>query len=559
MAIQLQTQTRLHLSEELFSRDSNKKNFPGLFNVRPHLKSASELEAICPSQRIDQKKFALLSDAAQPRISTIEEDAARKILLVDIVNVAQRRISTADDLAIMKLLLADLEQRRISTVKDIAAAGHPVSLPVPPALTLITVPAAGNANKSSFKEAKGGINYLTRYPQGISSALDTSCVEALGSVVGFTGVGNVVESVFAFKAARKTLNTISNSEEIQKKYTDDQLHLEASHEAWLAAPQEEGISQQVCEAAQEALKSRTAQNKLDLAKSQAAEHLTDGVRYTAVSWTARVFSILKLTLKAVTWIGMAASIIGVVGGGLQFISGLFKWHSAQKLTHSAKLALQHIKHMISNHAPISDEVPSMVGDIDTQLQAHLMRHVQVKRERVRQKAKDKRLKAKIETAAGAGAIVFGVLAFAFPPLGLGTVAIGLAYAGYRIYKGVGSYYSTKAEKQKELELNLDFTSGSFASRQQEAVQSINYLHKVDSTLALTLEQLGLVQKNPYYAVHYLVESMHQGELPWLQAFLIELGIPEENAQAVSLLAQSNDVVAARKMLENMLFSENWLA
>ncbi len=309
-----------------------------------------------------------------------------------------------------------------------------------------------------------------------------------------------------------------------------------------------------CNIAKSAWGARSAKSKLEAAISQTPEHVTDAIRYTAVSWTSRVFSVLKLAFKASAWISLAASIVGVVGSAFQTVTGIFKWHSSSKAVVSATRML----HLVKTCTLTRSECAAEASTDDVQLQTHLMRHIRAKRENTLQKARDKRTKARIETVAGTGATIFGALAFAFPPLGFVAIGIGLAYAAYRVYKGIRSFFSTREQIRREKEMRVDFTGQDFTGALNKAAQS-RAIDNVGTTGqdAMNFTKLNVAAENPYYAVHHLVELMQQKPMPWLHDLLTQLGIPPADRGAVFLLAQTGDTAAACCALEKMFFESDW--
>jgi hypothetical protein len=398
---------------------------------------------------------------------------------------------------------------------------------------------------SSFNEAAiSGTNYITRYPQSIASGLsktplkgtkhendapigDNFPVEVLGAFNAIHCIGGAIETGLALENVSSTLKAISNRDKVNAHFAKKQQALDSAHCALQISKQRRPFVQHFCSIAKSAWVARSAKSRLDAAISQAPEHVTDAVRYTAVSWASRIFSILKLAFRASTWIALAANIIGVIGSAFQTVTGIFKWYSSNKAVENAKRML----HLVENCKSIENIHFSEISADEIQLQTHLIGHIRAKRENMLQKAKDKRVKARIETLAGIGATIFGALAFIFPPLGLVAIGIGLAYAGYRVYKGIESFFSKRKQDKREKEMRVDFSGENFIG--------------------------NMVAENPYYAVHHLVNLIQQNTMPWLPNLLSQLGIPRADREAVFLLAQTNDTAAACHALEQMLFGNDW--
>lgn len=375
-----------------------------------------------------------------------------------------------------------------------------------------------------------GMNYWTRAPQNIFSILSNLHkvlpLEVAGSFAGIAGVGGVLDTYVVGKRMANTATALYNSKKTKDRFANAQHALQ---EKMTAAPQE-GIDN----VAKQAWASRAALHKLEEANKHTAEHMIDGVRYTLAAWTARTFFAVRMFVHTVTWLARASGILGVVAGGLQMISGLLKWRSAQKASSLVKKALEKL-----------DALSTLQRAGETEIKRDLISHIRVKRENVLHKAREKRLRAKWEAASGVTTLVLGGLSFAFPPLVFGVITVGLIYAGFRIYKGIQLYYSNKQQNQQKLAWRTE-------------IEEL----KPDATAA---EKLLLVENNPYYAVRYLVESIYQDQvqgdqnnLSWLKDFLENLGIPEADIKAVYLMARNEaDMPDVCKALEDMFFSEAW--
>ncbi len=450
-----------------------------------------------------------------------------------------------------------------------------IALPAPTyhSTQSIETPALGSRPKggASFDEATGGVNYVTRYPQGIASGLgkthlketehendapigENFPVEVLGTFNAIHGVGGVIETGLALGNVSKTLKAVSNRAEVNANFEKSQQALDNEPQALQDSRQDQSRVRRFCNIAQSAWGARSAKSKLEAAISQTPEHVTDAIRYTAVSWTSRVFSVLKLAFKASAWISLAASIVGVVGSAFQTVTGIFKWHSSSKAVASAKRML----HIAKTCTTQKSERAAEASTHDVQLQTHLMRHICAKRENALQKARDKRTKARIETIAGIGATIFGALAFVFPPLGFVAIGIGLAYAAYRVCKGVRSFFSTREQNRREREIRGDFTGQDFTGALNKAAQSES-IDNVGTTSqdAMNLAKLNIAAENPCYAVHHLVELMQHKPMSWLHDLLAQLGIPPADRGVVFLLAQMDDTAAACCALEKMFFENDW--
>ncbi len=399
-----------------------------------------------------------------------------------------------------------------------------------------------------------GMNYWTRYSALVASMLANFHklpVEAVGNVIGIAGVGGVVDTYIIGKRVRDTVTALWNSKQTTQEFEESQNTLA---ELIKTQPKKENkgvetnplTSENILNAAKEARSARAKKHKLDEAYKHTYEHMTDGVRYILVSWTVRTFFAVRLFLHTVTWLAQASGILGVVAGGLQMISGLLKWRSAQeksselkKIVKKLEAELEALKKLEELAAQVLEAEFDQLPKVDVQLERHLLKHIKNQRQKALHKAREKRFRAKCEAAAGTGALAFGVAALFVWPCIFGSIAVGLIYATFRIYKGVELYFSNRHENQQKEE---------WRQQAEQADDGVGNDHK-----------LQLIEENPYYAVRYLVESMQvqDGVLWSLQDFLQKLGIPEANIQAV-LLSAKDQPSAACKELEDMFFSEKWL-
>jgi hypothetical protein len=376
--------------------------------------------------------------------------------------------------------------------------------------------------------------YLTRGPQGIAAGLsktplektglegrapigDGFPMEALGTFQAIHCVGGVIETGVAIKSVSSTCHALARRKEAHAAHVQSQLALDDAHRQLKASSSSPTGVQRLCDAARNAWQARSSKVQLDRALQQAPEHIVDAVRYTVVSWTSRVFSILKLAFKASLWISLAASIMGVIGSAFQVLAGIVKWHASRRLIQCAKAALRQIE----NGASTAVRSP---------LHAHLTQHIRRRRSSELHTARDKRTKARIETVAGLLAFVFGALAFVFPPLGFVAIAAGLVYAGYRVYRGIRSFFSTR-------ELN-----------RREAALRAAVPFSLDPS-----SKMKMAEENASYAVHCLIEQVQQNDAAWLHDLLAQIGVQRADRDAVVLLAQTHDTAEASRCLEQMLF------
>lgn len=423
---------------------------------------------------------------------------------------------------------------------------------------------AGTARRlHSQLDAACGIAYLTRAPQAAASGLsktplektghensapigDGFPVEALGAFQALHGVGGVIETGAAIKNLSNACQALSNRQATHAAFTQGQATLNETHRQWRHAKAHPSQVRRLCDAAKKAWQARASKVQLDTATRHAPEQIVDVVRYTVVSWTARLFSALKLAFKACTWISLAASIVGIVGSAFQALAGIFKWHSSSKLVVQAKRALRSM-----------EGGPSVAHQ--TPLQTHVIRHICSQRKDALQQARDKRTKARIETITGIAATLFGALAFIFPPLGFIAIAIGLAYAGYRVYRGIRSFLSTREANRREKALRVDFNSPAFLEALNRSARSEG--SRADGTTkglsALQAARLNMAAENAGYAIHCLIELIQQDDAAWLHGLLEQLGVSRPDRDAVFLLAQTQDMAQASHGLERMLFGSDW--
>lgn len=425
---------------------------------------------------------------------------------------------------------------------------------------------AGTARRlHSQLDAIGGIAYLTRAPQGVASGLGKTPlektvhensapigegfpVEALGAFQAVHGVGGVIETGVAIKNLSSTCQALSRRQATHAAFTHGQLALDDAHDRWRHSAASPSQVRRLCGAAKSAWQARSAKAQVDTAIRQAPEQIVDAIRYTVVSWTSRLFSALKLAFKSSAWISLAASIVGVAGAAFQTLAGAFKWHSSSGLVNQAKRALCWIENSSSTDEP-------------TSLQSHVIRHIRSQRKQALQQALDKRTRARIETIAGIVATIFSALAFLFPPMGFIAIATGLAYAGYRVYRGIRSFFATREANRRETALRVDFSSPAFIETLNRSARSEGWT--ADGTThgssALQAAQLKMAAENPCYAIHCLVESIQKNDAAWLHGLLEQLGVSRPDRDAVVLLAQNHGVAQACRGLERMLYESDWSA
>lgn len=373
-------------------------------------------------------------------------------------------------------------------------------------------------SKASYAEAICGVNYATRLPQAVASTLGKTplggtglegsavigegfAVEALGAFNAVHAVGGIVETGAAIRNLSASVQVTRKRREINALFEQSQHALAQAHGEWKhTGPDATPYVQTFCDAARQAEKARAAKATLDAARERLPEQLVDTVRYTAVSWMSRVFSVLKLAFKAATWLSLAASILGVIGSAFQALSGIVKWCAASKVVLRTQHTLKRIDRM-------RGELVNKAG-----LRDRLLHHLRARQQGELAKARDKRSRARVEAIAGICAAVFSVLAFAFPPLGFVAIAIGLAYAGYRIYKGIRSWASARASNRRENAMRTAF------------------LH----------------------TIRQAVERVQRGTAQWLRALMARLGAAPADADAVFVLARANDADQASRCLERLL-------
>jgi hypothetical protein len=400
-------------------------------------------------------------------------------------------------------------------------------------------------------DAVCGMAYLTRAPQGVASGLskaplektghensapigDGFPLEALGAFQALQGAGGAIETGAAIKNLSNTCQALSHRQATHAAFAQGQLALDEAHRRWAHSEAHPSQARRLCDAAKNAWQARASKVQLDTAMRHAPEQIVDVVRYTVVSWTSRLFSALKLAFKASAWLSLAASIVGIVGSAFQALAGIFKWHSSSKLVGQAKRALRLIESGSTAASP-------------TSLQAHVIRHARSQRKDALQQARDKRTKARIETITGIAATLFSALAFLFPPLAFIAIATGLAYAGYRVYRGIRSFFSTRELNRRETAWRVDFHSPAFVETLNRSARSEGW----------TAAKLKMAAENPCYAIHCLIERIQQDDAAWLHGLLEQLGVSRPDRDAVFLLAQTHDVPQASHCLERMLFGGEW--
>lgn len=396
-------------------------------------------------------------------------------------------------------------------------------------------------------DAVCGMAYLTRAPQGLASGLskaplektghensapigDGFPVEALGAFQALQGVGGAIETGAAIKNLSNTCQALSHRQATYAAFAEGQRTLDEVHRRWRHSEAPPSLARQLCDAAKKAWQARASKVKLESAMRHAPEQIVDVVRYTVVSWTSRLFSVLKLAFKASAWLSLAASIVGIVGSAFQALAGIFKWHSSNKLVGQAERALR----LIDSGSPAASPAS---------LQAHVIRHARSQRKEALQQARDKRTKARVETITGIAATLFSALAFLFPPLAFIAIATGLAYAGYRVYRGIRSFFSTRELNRRETALRVDFHSPAF----------IEILDRSARAEGWTAAKLKMAAENRCYAIHCLIERIQQDDAAWLDGLLEQLGVSRPDRDAAFLLAQTQDVPQASHCLESMLF------
>lgn len=288
------------------------------------------------------------------------------------------------------------------------------------------------------------------------------------------------------------------------------------------------------------LATRKAQQTLHVTRSAGKELALDALRYDCVTWCTRAASLTR-QYAGVVWAGLASSILGVVGGTLQAVSGAMKLHAARQ-------SLQRIQS--ARYQCNVAQLPK--GGMKISCRA-VLQHRQHGLERQSAAARSKQSKALAELATGTIILTLGAVAFAFPPVAIGMLAAGLIYAGYRVTKGIQGHAAAQRSAAAE------------AQRRTAAACSDAHLTQRTQTLlnaggrstgsALRMAHAEMLEENSHYALRTFADGWRRctpHHRSRVMHFLIALGVDPLDVQALELLLDQEDATRIGQRLAQLL-------
>jgi hypothetical protein len=347
--------------------------------------------------------------------------------------------------------------------------------------------------------------------QAIESLSGLISPEVFALPIAIHGAGGVMETALAVNAVVKSARQAAGT-----KTREQQRHclLEARgrmDRAFLSQDQpapgaDKNNTERLADAAQDYWSRQQAMTNTLQASQNLAEQVIDAFRHAIVSWTARIFTVLKFALHATPWIGQVVACLGVAGAALQAVAGMLKWHSARKLVHAARQALAQWD------APRPATAPITVASGKMSLEHALCRRAREARCKRLKEAKAKRRRARVDTAAGITTLTFLALSLAFPPLAIVAYQVMLLYVVYRVIEAVTTAMDRRRSAQAKPAGWPD----------AEAV------------------------------VQMAVQELSRNDLPWLRPLLARCGKSEAEIEALFQLVQMGKLATAHKVLGNMV-------
>jgi len=376
----------------------------------------------------------------------------------------------------------------------------------------------------------------------ISLACATGAAGAAGAagLAGLAGLGGLGD---AWSATRSLLDHRGVRRDA---LTAVHLHAAAGR-AFIAQIQKRKVSThnptrraKVAQLAPAWLATRKAQQTLHATRSAGKELALDALRYDCVTWCTRAASLTR-QYAGIVWAGLASSILGVVGGALQAVSGAMKLHAARRTLQRIQGARYHCS---------AAQPPA--GSMKTLCRA-VLQHRQQALERQSAAARSKRSKALAELATGTIILTLGAVAFAFPPLAIGMIAAGLVYAGYRVTKGIQGHAAAQRSAAEEVQRrNAAECSDAHLSRRTQTLLNAGGR---STGSALRQAHAEMLAENSHYALRTFADGwrrctpQHRREVVH---FLTELGVASFDAQALELLMDKEDATRIGQRLAQLL-------
>jgi hypothetical protein len=379
-------------------------------------------------------------------------------------------------------------------------------------------PAAGRRITSSRNPdgLAGDLNYGCRVPPLLTQmagfiassgatpvAADSAAAmlhpELLALPLAIHGGGGMVEATLAIKALKDSIRELSGKAAQEARLRDLRQELvEACREHQAVASPLDGSSRRLVSAMKHYWPVRQSTVKTSAALEQLAARFMDAFRYTVVAWSVRVVSIIRVAQQGAGWVLQVSAVLGIAGAALQAVAGMIKWHAARRMVQRAQRALSRLESLPEPRAAMAS----------SSLEHRLRRHARMARCEALRKAKARRFRARVETAAGLSTLICLALGIAFPPLAIVAFQIMLLYALYRVAEGFHAWYLHRHGEHPE--------------------------------------------DNATPALHSAVEELAKGDVPWLRRLLAACGNEAAEIEAVFAMAATGEATMASDMLDKLL-------
>ncbi|MES2771282.1 MAG: hypothetical protein V4623_04785, partial [Pseudomonadota bacterium] len=286
------------------------------------------------------------------------------------------------------------------------------------------------------------------------------------------------------------------------------------------------------------LAARRRKANLHSVQAELPERINDFVRYTPISWSARVLSKFAQLAQSAPAIALAAGVFSIISGVFMFTAGLLKVRAALQASAVTRKELNRLSRLV-----FKPEANSASALEDKALFDALLKHAETAHKLRLEKQKGQWRKGSVETFCGGTAVVLSILSLGFPPAFFGVLGLGLGYAAYRTGCGLYAYWQQNREQAAEKRLRAEFSAlPSLAEAFGERAQ---------------LTQDERLRSNRFYAVHCLVERLGGDEVSWLDTLLAP--IPELERTTLRLLARHEQPELAARLLEEMLYGQFFVA
>jgi len=411
--------------------------------------------------------------------------------------------------------------------------------------------------RRTTEEARVAGCYAARMPQQIttleSAVLSASqsrastglefagSVAGAASVVGVAGLGGLGDAWSATQALVAHRRIRRDAQQALQRHSATGLAFVAQVQKQKVSTHNPALREEVVHLAPEWLAARKAQQTLHATDSAGKELAVDALRYNGVTWIARAASLTR-KYAGIGWAGLASSILGVVGGALQAVSGAMKLHTARR-------TLQRIQRAQNQCRVAQAPAASSMKTLCRALKQHRCKTL----ERQHAAALSKRTKALAELATGTLILTLGALAFAFPPMAIGMLTAGLVYAAYRVIKGVQgrALAQRSAAQATQWRTAADSSDAHLAQRTQTLLSAGGY----SPGSARRQARAEMLAENSHYALRDFAKSWKNcapDDRSGVVLFLTSLGVASLDALALELLLDAEDAADISQRLAQLL-------